>query len=115
MQFDKEEEIQELQKEIVDKKTKLEEQLGRRLVYTKKGNIDMRSLRMNTENQENFEKMNKEKNDRLKNERLQELELALDKTLEKTLKNVIERKKEAIKAQPRESTPEKSKVRVNSF
>ena len=45
MQFDKEEEIQELQKEIVDKKTKLEELLGRRLVYTKKGNIDMKTER----------------------------------------------------------------------
>ena len=36
MQFEKEEEIQELQKEIIEKKTKLEELLGRRLVYTKK-------------------------------------------------------------------------------
>ena len=114
MEFEKEEEIQELQKEIIEKKTKLEELLGRRLVYTKKGNIDMRSLRMNTENQENFKKMTKEKNEKLKKARLQELEAALDKTLEKTLNNVIERKMESVnKVQSREPTP--THIRPNSF
>ena len=70
---------------------------------------------MNTDNQENFKKMTKEKNDRLKKARLQELEMALDKTLEKTLNNVIERKREVIKVQSREPTPEKPKIRPNSF
>ena len=58
--------------------------------------------------------MTKEKNEKLKKARLQELEAALDKTLEKTLNNVIERKRESVnKIQSREQTP--THIRPNSF
>ena len=110
-------EIHKLTKEILDKQKKLEELLGKKLIYKKNGTVDYRSLRMDTSNQEKFNEMNKEKREKLKVAKMAELEQALDKTIQRTLNSVIERKK-AISVEKetvisRESTP--LKVRQNSF
>lgn len=111
-------EIHKLTHEILEKKNKLEELLGKKLVYRKNGEIDHRSLRMDTTNQQKFNEYNKLKREKLKKAKLEELESALDRQIQKTLNSVIERKrvekvveKEAVLS--RESTP--LKVRPNSF
>ena len=111
-------EINKLTKEILEKKNKLEELLEKKLKYRSNGEIDHRSLRMDTTNQIKFNEMNKEKREKLKLAKMAELESALDKTIQRTLNSVIERKrvekvveKEAVLS--RESTP--LKVRPNSF
>lgn len=111
-------EIHKLTKDILDKQKKLEELLGKKLIYKKNGTVDYRSLRMDTTNQQKFNEMNKEKREKLKLAKMAELESALDKTIQRTLNSVIERKrvekvveKEALLS--RESTP--LKVRPNSF
>ena len=109
-------EIHKLTHEILEKKNKLEELLGKKLVYRKNGEIDHRSLRMDTSNQEKFKEYNKLKREKLKKAKLEELESALDRQIQKTLNTVIERKKAVSveKDQPsREPTP--LKVRPNSF
>jgi len=110
-------EINKLTKDILDKQKKLEELLGKKVLYKKNGTVDYRSLRMDTTNQQKFNEMNKEKREKLKLAKMAELEQALDKTIQRTLNTVIERKKaitvekEAVLS--RESTP--LKVRPNSF
>ena len=110
-------EIHKLTHEILEKKNKLEELLGKKLVYRKNGEIDHRSLRMDTTNQQKFNEYNKLKREKLKKAKLEELESALDRQLQKTIATVIERKrvekvveKEAVSREP---TP--VKVRPNSF
>lgn len=110
-------EIHKLTKEILDKQKKLEELLGKKLIYKKNGTVDYRSLRMDTTNQTKFNEMNKQKRENLKLAKMAELESALDKTIQRTLNTVIERKK-AISVEKeaelsRESTP--LKIRPNSF
>ena len=108
--------IHKLTKEILDKQKKLEELLGKKLKYRSNGEIDHRSLRMDTTNQQKFNEMNKEKREKLKLAKMAELESALDKTIQRTLNTVIERKKKEVveKEQPsREPTP--NKIRPNSF
>ena len=110
-------EIHKLTHEILEKKNKLEELLGKKLKYRSNGEIDHRSLRMDTTNQEKFKEYNKIKREKLKVAKMAELEQALDKTIQRTLNSVIERKKaitvekEAVLS--RDSTP--LKVRPNSF
>lgn len=109
-------EIHKLTHEILEKKNKLEELLGKKLVYRKNGEIDHRSLRMDTSNQEKFKEYNKLKREKLKKVKMEELESALDRQIQRTLNSVIERKKAVSveKDQPsREPTP--LKVRPNSF
>ena len=110
-------EIHKLTKDILDKQKKLEELLGKKLIYKKNGTVDYRSLRMDTTNQQKFNEMNKEKREKLKLAKMAELESALDKTIQRTLNTVIERKKKEVVEKEavlsRESTP--LKVRPNSF
>lgn len=110
-------EINKLTKDILDKQKKLEELLGKKVLYKKNGTVDYRSLRMDTTNQQKFNEMNKEKREKLKLAKMAELEQALDKTIQRTLNNVIERKKavekEVVLNLSRESTP--LKIRPNSF
>ena len=110
-------EINKLTKDILDKQKKLEELMGKKLIYKKNGTVDYRSLRMDTTNQEKFKEMNKEKREKLKLAKMAELETALDKTIQRTLNTVIERKKKEVVEKEavlsRESTP--LKVRPNSF
>lgn len=110
-------EINKLTKDILDKQKKLEELMGKKLIYKKNGTVDYRSLRMDTTNQEKFKEMNKEKREKLKLAKMAELEQALDKTIQRTLNTVIERKKKEVVEKEavlsRESTP--LKVRPNSF
>ena len=109
-------EIHKLTKDILDKQKKLEELLGKKLIYKKNGTVDYRSLRMDTTNQQKFNEMNKEKREKLKLAKMAELESALDRQLQKTIATVIERKKvvSVEKDQPsREPTP--NKIRPNSF
>ena len=109
-------EIHKLTKEILDKQKKLEGLMGKKLKYRSNGEIDHRSLRMDTSNQQKFNEMNKEKREKLKLAKMAELEQALDKTIQRTLNSVIERKKvvSVEKDQPsREPTP--NKIRPNSF
>lgn len=86
-------EIQKLEGEIIDKKKRLEELIGRQIRYTKKGQLDMRSLRIDDTNQQKFKEYNKQKREALKKAKLEELEIALDNQLKKTLESVIQRKK----------------------
>ena len=116
MENENQKEINKITKELLEKKEKLESLLGKKLIYKKNGEIDYRSLRMDTTNQEKFKEMNKEKREKLKKAKMEELEIALDKTIQKTLNNVIERKKKEVedkKVLSREPTP--IKVRPNSF
>ena len=110
-------EINKLTKDILDKQKKLEELMGKKLIYKKNGTVDYRSLRMDTTNQEKFKEMNKEKREKLKKAKLEELEQALDRQIQRTLNTVIERKKKEVVEKEavlsRESTP--LKVRPNSF
>ena len=109
-------EIHKLTKEILDKQKKLEGLMGKKLKYRSNGEIDHRSLRMDTSNQEKFKEYNKIKREKLKKARMEELEASLDKQLQKTINSVIERKKAVSveKDQPsREPTP--NKIRPNSF
>ncbi len=115
---DNQKEINKLTKDILDKQKKLEELMGKKLIYKKNGTVDYRSLRMDTSNQEKFKEYNREKREKLKKAKMQELEQALDNQIQKTLNSVIERKrvekvieKEAVLS--RDSTP--LKVRPNSF
>jgi hypothetical protein len=109
--------INKLTKDILDKQKKLEDLLGKKVLYKKNGTVDYRSLRMDTSNQQKFNEMNKQKREKLKLAKMAELEQALDKTIQRTLNTVIERKKaisvekEAVLS--RDSTP--LKVRPNSF
>jgi len=109
-------EINKLTKDILDKQKKLEELLGKKVLYKKNGTVDYRSLRMDTTNQQKFNEMNKEKREKLKLAKMAELESALDKTIQRTMNTVIERKKAISvekEAPSREPTP--LKVRPNSF
>ena len=110
-------EINKLTKDILDKQKKLEELMGKKVLYKKNGTVDYRSLRMDTTNQEKFKEYNKEKREKLKLAKMAELESALDKTIQRTLNTVIERKKKEVVEKEavlsRESTP--LKVRPNSF
>ena len=110
-------EINKLTKDILEKQKKLEELMGKKLIYKKNGTIDYRSLRMDTTNQEKFKEMNKEKREKLKKAKMEELESALDKQIQKTLNTVIERKKKDVVEKDavisREPTP--IRVRPNSF
>ena len=110
-------EINKLTKDILDKQKKLEELMGKKLIYKKNGTVDYRSLRMDTTNQEKFKEMNKEKREKLKKAKLEELETALDRQIQKTLNTVIERKKKEVvekeAVNSRESTP--ARIRPNSF
>jgi len=109
--------INKLTKDILDKQKKLEDLLGKKVLYKKNGTVDYRSLRMDTTNQQKFNEMNKEKREKLKLAKMAELESALDKTIQRTLNTVIERKKKEIVEKEavlsRDSTP--LKVRPNSF
>lgn len=109
--------INKLTKDILDKQKKLEDLLGKKVLYKKNGTVDYRSLRMDTTNQQKFNEMNKEKREKLKLAKMAELESALDKTIQRTLNTVIERKKKEVVEKEavlsRESTP--LKVRPNSF
>ena len=109
-------EINKLTKDILDKQKKLEELMGKKLIYKKNGTVDYRSLRMDTTNQEKFKEYNREKREKLKKAKMQELEQALDNQIQKTLNTVIERKKKEVvekEAPSREPTP--NRVRPNSF
>jgi len=110
-------EINKLTKDILDKQKKLEELMGKKLIYKKNGTVDYRSLRMDTSNQTKFNEMNKEKREKLKLAKMAELESALDKTIQRTLNTIIERKKKEVVEKEavlsRDSTP--LKVRPNSF
>ena len=111
-------EIHKLTHEILEKKNKLEELLGKKLKYRSNGEIDHRSLRMDTSNQEKFKEYNKLKREKLKKVKMEELESALDRQIQKTIATVIERKRvekvvEKEAGLSRESTP--LKVRPNSF
>jgi len=97
--------IKQLQLDILKKKNELEKQTGKKVLYTRKGNLDMRSLRLNTDTQEEFKKNIKIRNQKLKEARLLEIEQAMDKTIERTLNKVIEKKKEELKNSSRDSTP----------
>jgi hypothetical protein len=109
-------EINKLTKDILDKQKKLEELMGKKLIYKKNGTVDYRSLRMDTTNQEKFKEYNKEKREKLKKAKMEELETALDRQIQKTLNTVIERKKAVSvekEAPSREPTP--NRIRPNSF
>jgi hypothetical protein len=109
-------EINKLTKDILDKQKKLEELMGKKLIYKKNGTVDYRSLRMDTTNQEKFKEYNKEKREKLKKAKMLELEQALDNQIQKTLNTVIERKKKEVvdkEAPSREPTP--NRIRPNSF
>jgi len=109
-------EINKLTKDILDKQKKLEELMGKKLIYKKNGTVDYRSLRMDTTNQEKFKEYNREKREKLKKAKLEELESALDRQIQKTLNTVIERKKKEVvekEAPSREPTP--NRIRPNSF
>jgi hypothetical protein len=109
-------EINKLTKDILDKQKKLEELMGKKLIYKKNGTVDYRSLRMDTTNQEKFKEYNKEKREKLKKAKMEELETALDRQIQKTLNTVIERKKKEVfekEAPSREPTP--NRIRPNSF
>ena len=109
-------EINKLTKDILDKQKKLEELMGKKVLYKKNGTVDYRSLRMDTTNQEKFKEMNKEKREKLKKAKMEELETALDRQIQKTLNTVIERKKAVSvdkEAPSREPTP--NRIRPNSF
>jgi Skp family chaperone for outer membrane proteins len=109
-------EINKLTKDILDKQKKLEELMGKKLIYKKNGTVDYRSLRMDTTNQEKFKEYNREKREKLKKAKMQELEQALDNQIQKTLNTVIERKKKEVvekEAPSREPTP--NRIRPNSF
>lgn len=109
-------EIHKLRHEILEKKNKLEELLGKKLVYRKNGEIDHRSLRMDTSNQEKFKEYNKEKREKLKKAKMEELETALDRQIQKTLNTVIERKKAiSVEKETVSRDPTPIKVRPNSF
>jgi hypothetical protein len=113
---DNQKEINKLTKDILDKQKKLEELMGKKLIYKKNGTVDYRSLRMDTTNQEKFKEYNKEKRERLKKAKMEELETALDRQIQKTLNTVIERKKKEVvdkEAPSREPTP--TRIRPNSF
>jgi len=114
---DNQKEINKLTKEILEKKNKLEELLGKKVLYKKNGTVDYRSLRMDTSNQQKFNEMNKQKREKLKLAKMAELESALDKTIQRTLNTIIERKKKEVVEKEavlsRESTP--LKMRPNSF
>ena len=97
--------IKQLQLDILKKKGELEQLTGKKCLYTRKGNLDMRSLRLNTDTQEEFKKNIKIRNQKLKEARLLELEQAMDKTIERTLNKVIEKKREEVKNSSRDSTP----------
>lgn len=102
---DTEAKIKQLQLDILKKKGELEALTGKKCLYTRKGNLDMRSLRLNTDTQEEFKKNIKIRNQKLKEARLLELEQAMDKTIERTLNKVIEKKREEVKNSSRDSTP----------
>ena len=86
------------------------------LCICKNGEIDHRSLRMDTTNQEKFKEYNKVKREKLKKAKLEELESALDRQIQKTLNTVIERKKAiSVEKETVSIDPTPLKVRPNSF